>query len=150
MALLSTLYLEVFVLFTCFGLWHKNLSGIAEKKTVYRALCIVTIIVRHRILFFVRYHSSSIILSSKASDTMDNNGTVLFYLPLLFFNFLSKGWYSIRREKKMMMVVFLGINFLITVGWAVLFYSDIYRWSAFSASSRNLYLNSFKLIKQEF
>ena len=81
---------------------------------------------------------------------MDNNGTVLFYLPLSFIYFLSKGWYSIRREKKMMMVVFLGINFLITVGWAVLFYSDIFRWSAFPASSWNLYLNSFKLIKRSF
>lgn len=91
MALLSTLYLEVFVLFTCFGLWHKNLSGIAEKKTVYRALCIVTIIVRHRILFFVRYHSSSIILSSKASDTMDNNGTVLFICRCYFLIFFPRG-----------------------------------------------------------
>ena len=51
MALLSTLYLEVFVLITCFGLWHKNLFGIAEKKTVYRALGTVTIIVRLRIFF---------------------------------------------------------------------------------------------------
>jgi len=91
MALLSTLYLEVFVLIACFGLWHKNLSGIAEKKTVYRALWTVTII--------------------------------------LLVPWITMGWYSIRREKKKMMVVFLGINFVITVGWAVLFYSDIYRWS---------------------
>ena len=80
---------------------------------------------------------------------MDNFGTV-FYLWLSFIYFLSKGWYSIRREKKRMMVVFLGINFLITVGWAVLFYSDVYRWLAFPASSRNFYLNPSKLIKQEF
>ena len=99
--------------------------------------------------FLVHYHST--ILCSKASATMDNYGTV-FYLPssLSFIYFLSKGWYSIRREKKKMMVVFLGINFLITVGWALLFYSRVYRWSAFPGSSRNFYLNSFKLIKQEF
>ena len=141
MALLSTLYLEVFVLITCFGLWHKNVSGILEKRTVYRALCIATITVSPiSVLFLVHYHST--ILSSKASATMDNYGAVS-YLLLSFIYFLFKGWYSIRREKKGMMFVFLGINFVITVGWAVLFYSDIYRWSAFPAYGRNFYLNSF-------
>ena len=149
MALLSTLYLEVFVLITCFGLWHQNVSGTAAKKTVYRALYIVTIIVSLRVLLFWFTAIQPSFLSSKASATMDNYGTV-FYLPLSFIYFLSKGWYSIRREKKRMMIVFLGINFVITVGWAVLFYSDVYRWSAFPASGRDFYLNSFKLIKQEF
>lgn len=97
--------------------------------------------------FFVRYHLT--IISSKASGTMDNDGTV-FYLPLSYIYSLSKGWYSIRNEKKRMMVVFLGIGFIITVGWAVLFYSEVYRWSAFPPSGRNFYLNSFNLIKQEF
>lgn len=98
MALLSTLYLEVFVLVTCFGLWHKNLSGLAEKRTVYRALCIVTIIVCPSVLSFVHYHS--IILSSKASDTMDNYGTV-FYLPLSFIYFSSQGlvFHTTRKEE---------------------------------------------------
>ena len=153
MALLSTLYLEVFVLITCFGLWHKNISGIAVEKVfahvpVYKALFIVTIIVSRRVLpFFVLYHST--ILSSKASATMDNFGTI-FYLPLSFIYFLFKGWYSIRREKKRMMVVFLGICLVITVGWAVLFYLDVYRWSAFPTSGRNSYLNSFILINRSF
>ena len=151
MTLLSTLYLEVFVLITCFGLWHKNVSGKAAKTVfthvpVYRALYIVTIFVSPRVVFFfVLYHST--ILSSKASATMDNFGTI-FYLPLSFIYFLFKGWYSIRREKKRMMVVFLGICFVITVGWAVLFYSDVYRWSAFLASGRDFCLNLFVL--QEF
>ena len=138
MALLSTLYLEVFVLITCFGLWHKNISGIAAEKTVYRALCTVTIIVSPRVPF---YGSLPTILSSKGSAAMDNYGTV-FYLPLSFIYFLSKGWYSIRREKKRMMVVFLGINFFIIVGWAALFCSDVYRWLAFPTSGGIFYLNS--------
>ena len=52
MAFLSTLYLETFVLITCFGLWYKNISGVAERGAVYRALCAVTIIVSLRVLFF--------------------------------------------------------------------------------------------------
>lgn len=155
MALLSTLYLEVFVLITCFGLWHKLISGIAAKKVfahvpVYGALFIVTIIVGLVFLFFffsVLYHLT--ILSSKASATVDNYGTV-FYMPFVIYLFLSKGWYSIRREKKRMMIVFLGICLFITVGWAILFYSDVYRWWAFPASGRIFYLNSFIFINRSF
>jgi len=96
MALLSTLYLGVFVLITCFGLWHKNVSGKSAEKIfahapVYRVLCIMTFI--------------------------------------LLLPWITMGWYSIRREKKRMMVIFLGIGLVITVGWAVLFYSEVYRWS---------------------
>ena len=38
------------------------------------------------------------------------------------------GWYSIRREMKKMMIVFLAIGFIITSGWAIMFYSIVYRW----------------------
>lgn len=50
MALLSILYLEVFILFTSFGLWHKNLSGTAVNHLsthtlAYKVMYIVSSIV---------------------------------------------------------------------------------------------------------
>jgi len=50
--------------------------------------------------------------------------TTIFLVP-----WVTMGWYAIRREIKMLMVIFLGITFLIIVGWSVMFYSIVYRWT---------------------
>ncbi|KAJ7584865.1 hypothetical protein C8J56DRAFT_949255 [Mycena floridula] len=42
---------------------------------------------------------------------------------------IATGWYAIRREMKRLMVVFLAINFGFVAGWAIMFYSQVYRWS---------------------
>lgn len=39
------------------------------------------------------------------------------------------GWYSIRREMKRFMITFLAIGFNIISGWAIMFYSLVYRWT---------------------
>jgi len=51
-------------------------------------------------------------------------GTIILLLP-----WIAMGWYSIRREMKIMMIVFLGLAFLITAVWAIMFYSMVYRWT---------------------
>jgi len=48
---------------------------------------------------------------------------------ILLLPWIAMGWYSIRREMKRVMVIFLGIGFTITAGWAIMFYSIVYRWS---------------------
>ncbi|KDR74112.1 hypothetical protein GALMADRAFT_250902 [Galerina marginata CBS 339.88] len=50
--------------------------------------------------------------------------TTIFLIPWIVM-----GWYSIRREMKKMMVFFLAIGFCIISGWAIMFYSIVYRWS---------------------
>ncbi|KAF8870641.1 hypothetical protein CPB84DRAFT_1801795 [Gymnopilus junonius] len=50
--------------------------------------------------------------------------TVTLLIPWIIM-----GWYSIKREMKRLMVVFLAITFGITAGWAIMFYSIVYRWT---------------------
>jgi len=47
----------------------------------------------------------------------------------LLLPWIAMGWYSIRREMKRVMIVFLAIGFAIISGWAIMFYSIVYRWS---------------------
>lgn len=147
MALLSTLYLEVFVLITCFGLWHKNISGIAEKKTVYRALNIVILIVSHRVLFFVHYHST--ILSSKASDTLDNYGTVFYLRFGHLFIFFSRAGIPYDAKRRGWWSSFSGLIFLSQLAGrscSILMFIDGRPFPHLP----DLLSELFKLIKQEF
>jgi len=51
-------------------------------------------------------------------------GTAILILPWIVL-----GWYGIRRENKAMIISFLGIAFFFIVGWSVMFYSIVYRWT---------------------
>ncbi|KAH6911883.1 hypothetical protein BKA70DRAFT_1397995 [Coprinopsis sp. MPI-PUGE-AT-0042] len=51
-------------------------------------------------------------------------GTMLI-LPI----WITMGWIAIKREKRWMMNLFLGLSFGILTGWMVMFYSIIYRWT---------------------
>lgn len=78
MALLSTLYLEVFVLIASFGLWRKNLYGTAvdhmsAHTPIYKVMYITSVTVSPR-AFYIAHHLT--IRSLKASFTMDSYGTV--------------------------------------------------------------------------
>jgi len=54
----------------------------------------------------------------------------LFILTtILLVPWISLGWYAIRREKKLLMWIFLGIAFFIFTGWSLMFYSIVYRWT---------------------
>jgi len=50
--------------------------------------------------------------------------TILVLIPWIVM-----GWYAIRRERKRLMVGFIGISFVIITGWSIMFYSIVYRWS---------------------
>jgi hypothetical protein len=70
MALLSILYLEVFVLINSICLWHRNLSGtavehISAHAPVHKAMYTVTIVVSPLCFSSSFVHSHSTILSSK-------------------------------------------------------------------------------------
>ncbi|KAI9068839.1 hypothetical protein FKP32DRAFT_1663573 [Trametes sanguinea] len=39
------------------------------------------------------------------------------------------GWFAIRREMKLLMAAFLFLNVCYIVGWSVMFYSQVYRWT---------------------
>lgn len=83
---------------------------------------------------------------------MDSSG-MIFTLPspLTTTYISSQGWYSIRLEMKRMMIFFIGIGFVITTGWSIMFYSIVYRWSVLLiASNVNFFLNSVMLINRSF
>ncbi|KXN93354.1 hypothetical protein AN958_00278 [Leucoagaricus sp. SymC.cos] len=40
-----------------------------------------------------------------------------------------QGWYSIKREMKRTVLVFFFLAFVIILGWSVMFYSLVYRWT---------------------
>jgi hypothetical protein len=50
--------------------------------------------------------------------------TVILMLPWIMM-----GWYSIKKEMKTVMIIFLAIGFVILSGWAIMFYSEVYRWT---------------------
>ncbi|KAJ3005872.1 hypothetical protein NUW54_g4152 [Trametes sanguinea] len=39
------------------------------------------------------------------------------------------GWFAVRREMKLLMAAFLFLNVCYIVGWSVMFYSQVYRWT---------------------
>ncbi|CDO70429.1 hypothetical protein BN946_scf184999.g70 [Trametes cinnabarina] len=39
------------------------------------------------------------------------------------------GWFAVRREMKLLMAGFLFLNVCYIVGWSVMFYSEVYRWT---------------------
>jgi len=47
----------------------------------------------------------------------------------LLLPWIAMGWYSIRREMKIIMVIYLAIGLAVLTGWSMMFYSIVYRWS---------------------
>jgi len=50
--------------------------------------------------------------------------TAIILIPWIFM-----GWYGIRREMKKTIALFFFFAFAIIVGWSVMFYSLVYRWT---------------------
>jgi len=55
-------------------------------------------------------------------------GLFLFTIIVLI-PWISLGWYSVRREKKRPMLAFLLIDFVFFTAWAIMYYSEVYRWT---------------------
>jgi hypothetical protein len=48
---------------------------------------------------------------------------------LLLIPWLLSGWYSVRREKRWGMILFLAVSIWYLAGWAVMFLSTTFRWT---------------------
>ncbi|KAJ6476201.1 hypothetical protein C8R45DRAFT_372639 [Mycena sanguinolenta] len=48
---------------------------------------------------------------------------------ILVIPWIALGWYGVRRERKPLIISFLGVSFFFLSGWAIMFYSIVYRWS---------------------
>ncbi|KAJ7145854.1 hypothetical protein C8R44DRAFT_756050 [Mycena epipterygia] len=48
---------------------------------------------------------------------------------ILAIPWIALGWYGIRRENKLMVTSFLAIAFFFIIGWSIMFYSIVYRWT---------------------
>ncbi|KAF8990257.1 hypothetical protein BDQ17DRAFT_1433912 [Cyathus striatus] len=48
---------------------------------------------------------------------------------IILVPWISMGWYAIRREMKKTMILFIFISLAIMIGWATMFYSQVYRWT---------------------
>jgi len=55
--------------------------------------------------------------------------SLIIATTILVIPWIVLGWYGVRRENKAMMVTFLGIAFFFVAGWAIMFYSIVYRWT---------------------
>jgi hypothetical protein len=51
------------------------------------------------------------------------------FTAVLLIPWITMGWYGIRRENKRLMSVFLVLGFIFISGWALMFYSLVYRWT---------------------
>ncbi|KAJ6482872.1 hypothetical protein C8R47DRAFT_574998 [Mycena vitilis] len=54
---------------------------------------------------------------------------LIILTTILVIPWIALGWYGVRREHRKMMVSFLAIAFFFVSGWAIMFYSIVYRWS---------------------
>ncbi|KAF7307691.1 hypothetical protein MKEN_01129100 [Mycena kentingensis (nom. inval.)] len=66
---------------------------------------------------------------SKISAHTTIYNALIIATTILVLPWIALGWYSIRRESKAMMISFLAIAFFFVSGWALMFYSIVYRWS---------------------
>lgn len=48
---------------------------------------------------------------------------------VLLLPWIIMGWYAIKREKKVFTIAFLVIGLIFIIGWSVMFYSIVYRWT---------------------
>ncbi|KAJ6542628.1 hypothetical protein B0H19DRAFT_304415 [Mycena capillaripes] len=48
---------------------------------------------------------------------------------VLVIPWLALGWYGVRREERNLVIAFLAVAFFFVSGWAIMFYSIVYRWS---------------------
>jgi hypothetical protein len=48
---------------------------------------------------------------------------------VLVIPWIALGWYGVRRERKGLIISFLAVGFFFISGWAIMFYSIVYRWS---------------------
>lgn len=54
---------------------------------------------------------------------------MLSLVLLLLFPWLTMGWFSVRRESKILMLVFLSLSSLYLVAWGTMFASAAFRWT---------------------
>jgi len=55
---------------------------------------------------------------------------VMFIITsVLLIPWLMAGWFSVRRELRLGMIVFLGLTILYLAGWGVMFLSTTFRWT---------------------
>ncbi|KAF9030874.1 hypothetical protein BDZ89DRAFT_647470 [Hymenopellis radicata] len=52
-----------------------------------------------------------------------------FITVFLLIPWLSSGWFAVRKENRRLMFMFLFLALLYLTGWAVMFYSDSFRWT---------------------
>ncbi|KAJ7886326.1 hypothetical protein B0H13DRAFT_2342871 [Mycena leptocephala] len=54
---------------------------------------------------------------------------LIFATAVLVLPWTALGWYGVRRERSKMMISFLAIACFFVIGWAIMFYSIVYRWA---------------------
>ncbi|KAF8917502.1 hypothetical protein CPB85DRAFT_1215337 [Mucidula mucida] len=52
---------------------------------------------------------------------------ITVFVPVI--PWLISGWFAVRKEKRKLMFIFLFLALLYLTGWAVMFYSDSFRWT---------------------
>ncbi|KAJ7817861.1 hypothetical protein B0H14DRAFT_2841013 [Mycena olivaceomarginata] len=106
MAVQAVLQLEVFVLVVA---TRTAISLISTHTPIYNALVIATTVLVIPWIALVRS----------------------LWLPATYVRLTvhGQGWYGVRRERKGLIISFLAVGFFFISGWAIMFYSIVYRWS---------------------
>ncbi|KAF7326872.1 hypothetical protein MVEN_02581100 [Mycena venus] len=66
---------------------------------------------------------------SKISTHTPIYDALIIATTVLVIPWIALGWYGVRREQKRLIISFLGVGFFFISGWAIMFYSIVYRWS---------------------
>jgi len=67
-------------------------------------------------------------ISKISSHTISYMGGFIF-TAIVLIPWICLGWYGIRREMKKSIALFFFFAFVLILGWSVMFYSRVYRWS---------------------
>ncbi|EPQ61083.1 hypothetical protein GLOTRDRAFT_113542 [Gloeophyllum trabeum ATCC 11539] len=55
--------------------------------------------------------------------------SVVLVVFILLFPWLAMGWFAVRRELKIFMLIFIALSLLYVTGWAAMFVSRTFRWT---------------------
>ncbi|KAF9455016.1 hypothetical protein P691DRAFT_770111 [Macrolepiota fuliginosa MF-IS2] len=122
-------------LFKLFG-WQtfKRVGASLTVNRVYKMVLILSITIQLSLFFMAATVSLWLdqLINSVIGDLVDLRKTYLassIITLVLLIPWLMMGWFGVRRELKIPMLLFLGLCVLYLGGWGVMFVSTTFRWT---------------------
>lgn len=133
----------VALLVSCFLSWRlsklfgwqtfKRVGASIAISRVYKLVLVLSIVIQISLFFMVV--AISLWLDQLCNGNIGHLDSSPGYIPLLIVTlilllpWLTMGWYGVRRELKVLMLVFLALSMGYLAGWAAMFDSTAFRWT---------------------